>query len=63
MSIEQASNAALIERVQALRAILPRMAEDVARARREAARLRVENGELRRRLGERGPADTHLSAA
>jgi hypothetical protein len=40
------SNAALMERVQTLRSILPGMATEVANARREAARLRRENARL-----------------
>ena len=42
----------LIERVQRLRVILPAMAQETADARREAARLRVENAKLQRRIAE-----------
>jgi regulator of replication initiation timing len=42
----------LIERVHRLRVILPAMAQETADARREAARLRVENAKLQRRIAE-----------
>jgi phage shock protein A len=51
-ALDPTSNAALLERVQTLRAILPGMAEEVAIARREAARLRRENERLERRVHE-----------
>jgi hypothetical protein len=47
-----ADAAALADRLQRLRIILPAMAQETAAARREAARLRVENAELRRRIAE-----------
>jgi len=50
--LDPTSDAALLERVQTLRAILPGMAEEVAIARREAARLRRENARLERRVHE-----------
>lgn len=43
---------ALFERVQKLRMILPVLAEEAAVARRDAARLRVENRKLRLRIGD-----------
>jgi hypothetical protein len=46
------TDGALIERMQKLRKILPAMAEETAAARREAARLRVENARLARRVAE-----------
>jgi regulator of replication initiation timing len=57
------SDAALIERLQTLRAILPGMAQDVARARREAARLRCENAALRRRLADLEARDADVAVA
>jgi phage shock protein A len=45
-------DAALIERVQKLRMLLPAFAEEASRARREVARLRSENAELKRRVAE-----------
>jgi hypothetical protein len=44
--------AALIDRVQLLRLVLPGLATDVAIARREAARLRCENAKLNARVRE-----------
>ena len=41
-----------MERLHRLRVLLPAMAQDVAVARREAARLRKENGRLVRRVAE-----------
>jgi hypothetical protein len=49
-SVDTTSDAALIERLQMLRSILPGMATEVAIARREAARLRRENATLQGRL-------------
>ncbi len=45
-------DAALIERIRKLAAILPAMAQDTAEARSEAARLRRENLALKTRLLE-----------
>jgi hypothetical protein len=46
------SDDALMQRVQALRSILPTLATEVAIARREAARLRLENATLQARIDE-----------
>jgi hypothetical protein len=54
------SESAAIDRLRRLSVILPAMAQEIAAARREAARLRVENAQLlnrvsrleRRRAGE-----------
>jgi regulator of replication initiation timing len=43
---------ALMQRMQMLRSILPTLATEVAIARREAARLRLENATLRARVDE-----------
>jgi hypothetical protein len=43
---------ALLDRLNRLQVVLPALALDVATARREAARLRVENGRLARSLAE-----------
>jgi hypothetical protein len=43
---------ALIDRVQKLRVLLPAFAQETATARREVARLRIENAKLRRRVAE-----------
>lgn len=59
-SITGPSERAAIDRLRQLSVILPAMAQEVAAARREAARLRVENAHLlsrvsgleRRRVGE-----------
>jgi regulator of replication initiation timing len=48
----QSESGELIERVHRLRVILPAMAQETADARREAARLRVENAKLQRRIAE-----------
>jgi hypothetical protein len=59
-------DAALIERVRKLSSILPAMAQDVAVARRDAARLRKENLALKRcllRLEEPTPPGRETSAA
>jgi hypothetical protein len=45
-------NAALVDRIQKLRLVLPAMAQDAAVARREAAQLRRENARLQARLRE-----------
>ena len=42
----------LMERLHRLRILLPAMAQDTAMARREAAQLRIENGQLMRRVAE-----------
>jgi regulator of replication initiation timing len=42
----------LLDRVQKLRSLLPAFAQDTAVARREAAALRSENTELRRRMAD-----------
>lgn len=42
----EAGREQLLDRLQNLRAILPLFAEELANARRQSARLRVENGEL-----------------
>jgi phage shock protein A len=44
--------AALLERLQKLRKLLPAFAEEAAAARREAARLRLQNNKLQTRLAE-----------
>jgi len=44
--------AALLERLQKLRNLLPAFAQEVAAARREAARLRLQNTKLQTRLAE-----------
>jgi regulator of replication initiation timing len=44
--------AALLDRLQKLRSLLPAFAQEAAAARREAARLRVENTKLQTRLAE-----------
>jgi len=43
---------ALLDRLNRLQVVLPALAHDMASARREAARLRVENGRLTRSLAE-----------
>ncbi len=43
---------AVIDRLERLRVVLPAMAQETARFRREAARLRKEKSDLARRLGE-----------
>ena len=43
---------ALLDRLNRLQVILPALAGDLATARRETARLRVENGRLARSLAE-----------
>lgn len=43
---------AVLDRLHRLRLILQAMAQETADARREAARLRVENAHLRRRLAD-----------
>lgn len=43
---------ALLDRLNRLQVVLPALAHDVATARKEAARLRVENGRLARSLAE-----------
>jgi hypothetical protein len=48
----QSDSGDLIERVHRLRVILPAMAQETADARREAARLRVENAKLQRRIAD-----------
>jgi hypothetical protein len=50
--LETTSDAALVDRLQMLRSILPGMATEVAIARRETARLRRENAALQTRLGD-----------
>ncbi|HEY2202413.1 MAG TPA: hypothetical protein VGH56_11015 [Solirubrobacteraceae bacterium] len=45
-------NAALVERLTKLRVLLPAFAEQAMSARREAARLRSQNLELKRRIAE-----------
>lgn len=45
-----AHSAELLDRIARLRLVLPAMGQDLASARREAARLRVENNKLRSRL-------------
>jgi len=42
----------LLERLQSLRAILPVLAQELASARRQVARLRHENGRLAQRVEE-----------
>ena len=44
--------AALVDRMQKLRLLIPAFAQEAASARREAARLRSENAKLRRRVDE-----------
>jgi phage shock protein A len=44
--------AALLDRLQKLRNLLPAFAQEAAAARREAARLRLENTKLHSRLAE-----------
>jgi phage shock protein A len=44
--------AALLERLQKLRNLLPAFAQETAAARREAARLRLQNTKLQTRLAE-----------
>jgi phage shock protein A len=44
--------AALIDRLQKLRNLLPTFAQEAAAARREAARLRLQNTKLQGRLAE-----------
>jgi hypothetical protein len=46
---------AVLDRLHRLRLILQAMAQETADARREAARLRVENAHLRRRLADVEP--------
>jgi hypothetical protein len=43
---------AILDRLHRLRLILQAMAQETADARRAAARLRVENADLRRRLAD-----------
>lgn len=43
---------ALVDRLQKLRNLLPAFAEEAAAARREAARLRLQNTKLQTRLAE-----------
>lgn len=43
---------ALVDRLQKLRNLLPAFAEETAAARREAARLRLQNTKLQTRLAE-----------
>ena len=43
---------ALLDRLNRLQVVLPALAHDLASARREAARLRVENGRLARSLAD-----------
>ena len=45
-------DAALVDRIQKLRILLPSFAQEAASARREAARLRFENAKLKRRVAE-----------
>ncbi|HUO71778.1 MAG TPA: hypothetical protein VMU39_13470 [Solirubrobacteraceae bacterium] len=52
VSHRESDAAALIDRIHRLRIILPAMAQETADARREAARLRLENAALRRRIAE-----------
>jgi regulator of replication initiation timing len=47
-----ARSAEILERLMRLRTVLPAMGQELAAARREAARLRVENGRLRARLDD-----------
>jgi cell shape-determining protein MreC len=42
--------AALVDRIQLLRSVLPAMAEDLAHARRELRQVRRENARLKQRL-------------
>jgi hypothetical protein len=51
-SRRESDAAALIDRIHRLRLILPAMAQETADARREAARLRLENAKLRQRVAE-----------
>ncbi|MEA2160937.1 MAG: hypothetical protein QOD66_3317 [Solirubrobacteraceae bacterium] len=44
--------AALVDRLQKLRKLLPAFAQETAAARREAARLRLQNTKLQTRLAE-----------
>ena len=44
--------AALVDRLQKLRNLLPAFAQETAAARREAARLRLQNTKLQTRLAE-----------
>jgi hypothetical protein len=46
------TESAVIDRLHQLRVILPAMAKETAITRREAARLRVENARLARRVAE-----------
>ena len=50
----------VIDRLDQLRVILPAMATEIAAARRDAARLRVENARLSRRIAELESASVHL---
>jgi phage shock protein A len=43
---------ALVDRLQKLRSLLPAFAQEAAAARREAARLRLQNSTLQTRLAE-----------
>jgi phage shock protein A len=49
---EDTDAGALIERLQKLRKLLPAFAQETAAARREAARLRLQNTKLQTRLAE-----------
>jgi phage shock protein A len=49
-STGQALTTDILERMARLRTVLPAMGQELAAARREAAKLRVENGRLRNRL-------------
>ena len=52
----------MLERLNNLRAILPIFARELANARREAARLRVQNRRLTEQIEKlRGAGDTHES--
>jgi hypothetical protein len=53
------SESAAIDRLRQLSVILPAMAQETAAARRDAARLRVENAQLLNRVSrlERSPRD------
>ena len=52
----------MLERLNNLRAILPIFARELANARREAARLRVQNRRLTEQIEKlRGAGDTHGS--
>lgn len=58
----------LLDRLHSLRSVLPVFAEELASARRQAARLRVENGRLLEQVCElqhaaHGPTAGHRRAA